>query len=165
MHAVEHVIETDRLLLMPLTLAHAAAMVNGYVPEDARWVEGYPTDGTLVAAGILVTAHAERRDLGPFTIYQLVRREDGFVVGDVGFEGPPDPDGTVHLSFGIAEGARGQGYAVEGLTGLIGWARERSEVSRIVAEVHRSNRPTISVLEDAGLHLARRVGDHVCYEI
>src|SRR3954451_15473889 len=96
-------IETSRLRLGPLSLGDAAAMVNGHQPEDARWVAGYPTDGTLVAAGLVVTAEAEGRPLGPWTTYQMVRSADGSVIGDCGFLGPPDAQGHVHVGYGVAE--------------------------------------------------------------
>src|SRR3954469_14815232 len=98
-----HAIETPRLRLVPLSLPDAAALVNGHQPDTARWADGYPTDGTLVAAGFVVTAEAEGRPLGPWGTYQIVRRSDGVVVGDCGFLSAPDSHGFVHVGYGIAE--------------------------------------------------------------
>lgn len=157
-------IRTDRLSLMPLSLADAAALVNGHVPEGARWVTGYPTDGTLVAAGFVVTAETEGRDLGPWTTYQIVRVGDGVVVGDCGFIGPPDESGDAQVGFGIAFGERNRGYASEALRGLIDWARRHSDARRIVADVHPANFDSIAVMENAGMRRTGRDERLVYYE-
>ena len=148
-------IETERLLLVPLSLADAASMVNGHVPPGARWTVGYPTERTLVRALMVLTAHDQGHDPGPFTGYQVVRRDDGTVLGDCGFDAPPDGEGTVHVGVGIAFSERHRGYASEALRAVIDWARDRPEVTRVRADAHRGNFETIRDLERAGM---RRVG-------
>src|SRR3954453_752086 len=96
-------IETQRLWLGPLSLGDPATIVNGHQPDTARWADGYPTDGTLVAAGFVVTAEAEGRPLGPWGTYQMVRRSDATVIGDCGFICPPDARGHIHVSYGVCE--------------------------------------------------------------
>ena len=164
MRVVMPIIETERLRLVPMSLADAASMVNGYVPEGARWVSGYPTEGSLVAAGLIVTAHGKGRDPGPYTVYQIVTRRDGVVIGDCGFEAPPD-EGRVHVLFGIAFGARLRGYALEALRGLLAWAREQPEVETVTAEVQDANIGMIAVLERAGMRRVGAAGRLFYYEI
>ena len=144
-------IETDRLTLVPLPVEHAKAIVHGDRPPDARWAPGYPTDGTLVGASLVVTAEAEGQDLGPWTTYQIVRRSDGRVVGDCGFFGPPDENGDVQLAYGICVPERGQGYAGEAVKALIAWARTHGSVRRILADAARTNLDSILVMERAGM--------------
>jgi RimJ/RimL family protein N-acetyltransferase len=157
-------IETQRLQLVPLSLADAAALVNGHRPEYARWAEGYPTDATLVAAGLVVTAEAEGRPLAPWGTYQMIRREDGLVLGDCGFHGPPDHHGFVHVGYGVADEARSQGYATEALSGLIAWAQRRAEVTRVLADAACTNHPSLRVMENAGMRRAGSDGDLVYFE-
>jgi RimJ/RimL family protein N-acetyltransferase len=162
--AITDRIETSRLRLVPLSLGDAAALVNGHRPPDARWAEGYPTDGTLVAAGLVIAAEAEGRPLGPWTIYQIVRRTDGVVVGGCGFLEPPDAHGHVHVGFGVAPGERGRGYAGEALRALIEWARRRPEVTRVLADAAATNLDSIAVMEAAGMRRAGSDGQLVLYE-
>ena len=157
-------IETVRLRLAPLALSDAAAMINGHRPERARWVEGYPTDGSLVSACFVLTAEAEGRALGPWTAYQIARKPDGAIIGDSGFLGPPDHLGHVHLGYGIAEVAHHQAYATEALTALIAWARNRPEVTRILADTAHTNQASIRVMEGAGMRRAGSDGEIVYYE-
>ena len=146
------VIRTARLDLVPLGLAEAAAIVAGHRPRGARWALGYPTEGTLVSAGILVTAESEGRPLGPFGPRQLIQRERRLVVGDCGFEGPPDSRGDVRVAFGVSPDHRRQGYACEALVGLFQWAHEQTGVQRVIADAALTNLASIRVLESAGMH-------------
>jgi RimJ/RimL family protein N-acetyltransferase len=152
--SVMEAIQTQRLRLVPLSLGDAAALVNGHRPEAARWADGYPTDGTFVAAGFIVTAEAQGRVLGPWSTYQMVRLSDGVVLGDCGFLGPPDHHGWVHVGYGVADSAREQGYATEALSGLIAWAKERPEVTRVLADTACTNHASIRVMEGAGMRRA-----------
>lgn len=151
------VIETPRVRLVPLGLADAAAIVHGHRPPGARWADGYPTDATLVVAGLVVTAEGDGAGgLGPYRGYQVVRRDDGMVIGDCGFLGPPDARGEVHVGFGVAEVAGGYRLAGEALQGLIAWAHRQEQVERVVAEAAPTNIASLRVLEQAGM---RRVGE------
>jgi RimJ/RimL family protein N-acetyltransferase len=125
--------------------------VAGLLEEDARsdeWVEGYPLTGSGFAA-----RNFQKRTPGElrfgFGMYQIVRRSDGLVVGDLGFHRPPD-DGAVEVGFGLAESARGCGYATEALTELTRWAFTQPGVSRIKARTTPSNVASQGVLGRTG---------------
>lgn len=159
------VIETDHLRLVPLGLADAAALVHGHRPPGARWAPGYPTDLTLVVAGLVVTEEGqEGHALGPFRGYQMVRREDGMVIGDCGFLGPPDEHGTVHVGFAVAEAVAAYRLAGEALRAVIEWTVEQPEVTRVLADAAPTNIATLRVLEQAGMRRLRQDGDLVVFE-
>jgi RimJ/RimL family protein N-acetyltransferase len=158
-------IDTPRLRMVPLSLQDAAAMVHGQRPVQDRWAPDYPTDATLVAAGLVVTADAEGRDLRPWTAYQVIRRSDGVAVGGCGFAlGGPDVQGRVNISFSIVESACGEGYAIEALTAMIGWAKAQASVTRVLAETAATNTGGISVYERAGMRRAGSDGQLVFFE-
>lgn len=69
-----------------------------------------------------VAAAAQERPLGAFGSYQVIRRADERVIGDVGFLGPPGATGAVSVGCAITEDARRRGYATEALSALLGWA-------------------------------------------
>lgn len=142
-------IETERLRLVPLSLADATAIVNGVRPDGARWADGYPLEGTLVVSGMVVTAEAEETPLGPWRSYHIVRKEDETVIGDSGFDGPPDASGDVHLGCAICQVAQGQGYAREAVTALLAWAHAQPGVRHVLAEA--SSEPGKRLLRAAGM--------------
>jgi RimJ/RimL family protein N-acetyltransferase len=122
------VIETERLRVVPLSVEEAEAIVAGRRRE--AYAEGYPADGTFVAAAIVVASGGK---LGPWTMYQARLRTDGRVVGGLGFVDPPDGDGRVRVGFSETEEAREQGYAAEALEALIAFAHHEG-ASRVTAE-------------------------------
>ena len=151
------VLRTPRLELTPLDLEEARSLVETGHLSGRRNADGYPTDATLVAAGIVVTAACEGRGLGPFTSYLVTRRSDGCVVGDCGFHQLPDSEGVVEIGYGIADSARDRGYATEAVEALIGFALLQQGVRRVTAETTAANPASRRVLEKAGLRL---LGEH-----
>jgi [ribosomal protein S5]-alanine N-acetyltransferase len=156
-------LRTRRLELRPLELADARALVDDGRPPGRRRAAGYPTESTLVAAGLLVAAAAERRELTPFTTYHVIRRADGAVIGDCGFHGPPE-GGCLDLGFAIAGSAQGRGYATEAVEALIGLGLLQPGVRCLRAETTRSNPASCRVLEKAGMRRVRESGELLVYE-
>ena len=140
-------------------------MLHGRRPREPRWAPDYPTDSTLVAAGVVVTAAAEGRDLGPFTSYQIIRGEDGIAVGGCGFVfGGPDEQGCVQVSFSLVASAEGHGLAAEAMEALIGFAKGLPGVARVRAETAQTNTAGLEVYEQAGMRLAGWDGELVLLE-
>jgi RimJ/RimL family protein N-acetyltransferase len=88
----------------------------------------------------------------------------GLVVGDLGLHRPPR-DGTVEIGFGLAESARGHGYAAEALTELTRWAFTQPGVSRITARTAPSNIPSQRVPGRAGFRHERTQDDVLHYAV
>lgn len=154
---------TERLELVPLALGDAAAILNGRPRPDRPGVSGYPCEGTLVRAGLVVTASREGAEPSLFRIYEIIRREDGLAIGSCGFHAPPNEDGHVSIGCSLAASVRGHGYGGEALGGLVGFARSRPEVRRLTSEVTRANVAGQRVLERAGLRLERSEGELLYY--
>jgi RimJ/RimL family protein N-acetyltransferase len=100
------VLHTARLDLVLLEPEGARALTNGVEDNGHPWASGYPLASTLLRAEMTLAAAAHNRPLGPFGTYQVIRRTDGQVIGDVGFMGPPDATGAVHVGCAITEEAR-----------------------------------------------------------
>jgi RimJ/RimL family protein N-acetyltransferase len=122
------VLETERLRVVPLSVEEAEAIVAGRRRE--AYADGYPADGTLVAAAIVI---ASGGTLGPWTMYQARLRENDRVVAGLGFIDPPDDDGHVRIGFSETEEARAGEYAAEALEALIAFARS-SGAAKVTAE-------------------------------
>ncbi len=144
---------TERLRLLQLDVVQARNLLAGRANSERPWIRGYPIDGTMVAAEAFLRAADAGIDFGPYGMYQLVRRADSMVVGDIGFHAPPDSGGTVTVGYGLAAQARGQGYATEALQALIGWALAQPNVRRVEADTAHGNVPSQRVMERAGMRL------------
>jgi RimJ/RimL family protein N-acetyltransferase len=157
------VLHTARLDLVLLEPDAARVLATGANADGQSWAEGYPLGATLLYAELTSAAADGGRPLGSFGTYQVVRREDGTVIGDAGFLGPPDGTGAVHLAVAITEGARRQGYATEAVRALIAWAREQDGLTCVLADTTRSNIASQRLLERVGLHRIGEDGELLYY--
>ncbi|GIG01605.1 GNAT family N-acetyltransferase [Catellatospora citrea] len=138
-------IETERLVLRPYTPILAARIADG-APRDPHWADDYPFDGDQTAARMYLQAGAPA---GPWVPYTVEVRASGLVVGGVGFHGAPDASGTVEIGYGLAESARGHGYAAEAASALVALA-QRLGARQVVATLEYDNQPSANVLRRAG---------------
>lgn len=139
-----------RVALVPVPHAVAAAVVAGSGLTAAlaglQLVagEGWPHPGTADALRPLAEHGGEGDDGGWLVAV------DGVVVGDVGWRGGADADGSVLLGYGLAAPARRQGLGTEAVAVLCGWAEGQPGVRRLVAEVHADNVPSRRLLRRLG---------------
>ncbi len=157
------VLHTARLDLVLLEPAVARALAAGSNEDGHPWAAGYPLGSSLLGAELTAAAAAQKRPLGAFGTYQLIRRADGHVIGDVGFMGPPDATGAISVGCAVAEDARGQGYATEALTALLDWARGQAGLTCVLADTTRSNLASQRLLERVGLHRVGEDGELIYY--
>jgi RimJ/RimL family protein N-acetyltransferase len=157
------VLQTARLELVLLEPERARALTDGRRLNGHPWASGYPLASSLLRAEMTLAAAAGERPLGRFGTYQVVRRADGHVIGDVGFMGPPDATGAVHVGCAITKDARGQGYATEALLAVLDWARTQSGLTCVLADTTRSNVASQRLLERAGLHRVGEDGELIYY--
>ncbi len=73
--------------------------------------------------------------------------ENNQVIGDIGFKGKPDSQGTVEVGFGFIPEMHNKGIATESVGAIIEWALSSRKVKKIVAECLIDNLPSIKVLE------------------
>ena len=154
---------TRRLLMVQLDVEEAVALVDGRGGNGRPWAPGYPDDGALVAAGLVMTAAQHGQDLGPYGTYEIIRRSDGAVIGAAGFLGGPDETGAVRVGYGLAESARGHGYATEALKALLQWARGQDGLTCVLADTTRTNVPSQRVMERAGMNRVGEDGELLYY--
>jgi RimJ/RimL family protein N-acetyltransferase len=157
------ILQTPRLDLVLLENDEARALSDGCQRNGHPWASGYPLASSLLRAEMTLAAAAQKRPLGVFGTYQVIRRADGYVIGDVGFMGPPDATGAVSVDCGIAEDARGQGYATEALAALLEWARGQQGLTCVLADTTRSNLASQRLLERVGLHRVGEDGELLYY--
>ncbi len=138
------VITTDRLELQPFTVELATAIAAA--DSGGRlWIDGFPREDDQDAARMFLKHPSD-----DFPSFVIVRRDTGETVGSIGFFGAPDEHGAVMVGYGLAEVARGHGYATEAVRALVGYAFARPEVTRVVADTDLDNFASHRVLEKAG---------------
>jgi RimJ/RimL family protein N-acetyltransferase len=160
---MDAVLHTARLELVLMGPEEARAVTGGISQNGHAWAAGYPLGSSLLRAELTLAAAAHDRPLGAFGTYQVVRRADGQVIGDVGFMGPPDATGAVSIGCAITEDARGQGYGTEALSALLEWCRGQEGLTCVLADTTRSNLASQRLLERVGLHRVGEDGELLYY--
>ena len=147
-------IDTRRLVLVPLAVATARAILGGDFSAVAR-SEGWPHADTLDA----VRMAAREPDPWPVWLVTL----DGRVIGDCGTAGPVDHAGDIEIGYGLAAEHRGRGYGTELVTAFSRWLLGRPGVRRVVADVDAGNTASRRTLDRVGFVPERSEGNLIRY--
>jgi RimJ/RimL family protein N-acetyltransferase len=144
--------ERVELRQVPAGLARVLADPEADDPDSRSWAQGYPLPGTRAAARNFVRQAEAAGDggNGQWGMFQIILRETGEVIGDIGFHGPPDEAGTVEIGYSVVEQYRGRGLAGESAVAICGLAWSRPEVTRIIAQTAVDNAASAGVLRHAG---------------
>lgn len=136
-----------------------------------RWHPDYPGDDTADALGMLILGP----DGGapPWGMWQiLVSAGDGpagdepsgeaEVIGDIGFHGPPDPDGMVEIGYNVVPGWRRRGVASRAVGMLVAEAAAAG-ARTVTAEVVGHNPGSSGSLRSNGFTQVAQHGDAVVW--
>lgn len=154
----------ERITLLPCPRDVATAVAQHTDPTPAlgaiglRADPGWPHEDSADALRPLAE-HGQPDHEGTF----LVALGDA-VVGDCGWTGGPDPDGTVEIAFGLARSARGHGLGTEAVAVLASWAQSRPGVRRLRAEVLVGNAPSRRLLARLGFQEVPSTPPYVGYQ-
>jgi ribosomal-protein-alanine N-acetyltransferase len=95
----------------------------------------------------------------------VLHAEDGTLIGETGFHGPPDELGTVEVGYSIVPAYRGRGLASEATRALIQHVLARPDVRRITAECLDDNAASVRVLEKLGMRRVGHAGGTLRFEL
>ena len=151
------VIETERLVLVPMTGEQCAAILAGDLTVIVAG-EGWPMEDSLVN---MRTAERYGVEL-PGWFVTL----DGAVIGDTSTHGDVDEEGDIEVGYNLAEPYRGRRYASEFVTATSQWLLRREGVRRVVARhVAVDNLPSRRALERAGFVLENQDERYTWYAL
>jgi GNAT superfamily N-acetyltransferase len=137
-------LETPRLRLHALTVEEGAALHEAGRVDGFEYAEGYPLPDTHDGVGLFV-----KHGVVDYGFHLIVRRDDGQVIGEIGFVGPPHR-GSVTIGYAVVPAARRQGYATEAVAALTAWAIGQPEVGEVKAQTLPDNEPSIRALLRVG---------------
>jgi len=158
-------IETEHLVLHPVTPAEAQRIVSRTPGPQDTWADGFPREDDLDGLGMLARAGDEQSDATqarPFGSMLIAERASRSAIGSIGFFGPPDEEGQVTIGYGLVEQYRGRGLGTEALAALIAYCRTRPEVRTILADTEVENKVSQRVLEKCGFTFIR-ANDEACF--
>lgn len=140
--------------LVPITPALARAVVEGSDLGELPRVRDWPHADTADALRPLAD-HPELTGPGTFLVLQ-----DGVVVGDCGWFGPPGADGVVEIGYGLAASVRGRGLGTEMVRELLAWV-SRQGAEQVRAEVRPGNEASLRLLVGLGFSVVAERAGHL----
>ncbi|MBI5516898.1 MAG: GNAT family N-acetyltransferase [Deltaproteobacteria bacterium] len=165
---MDTVLHTERLELVPITVAMVEAFLHGRRADaealvDARLPGQWPNrdlvERAFSADLVAIRANPDHRLWGDrVMVDRALRRVVGSVVFHGGPEGGPGggPEvGTVEVAYGVERDAQGKGYATEGVRAQVAWALGQEGVRLVKATTFPIHRASRRVLEKCGFRQAR----------
>jgi RimJ/RimL family protein N-acetyltransferase len=150
-------LETERLRLVPITLAVVEAVVRGdrtaaEACVGARFPEAWPNE-ELIARAFPFSLEAIRtapdvRLWGDSLV--LVKSGPALIVGSVVFHGLP-ADGIAEVGYGVEEGSRGQGLASEATRACVEWALAQAGITAVRATTFPWHAASLGVIRKVGM--------------
>jgi len=146
---VENAIETDRLVLCPVTMDDRAAVLAHWAAPDVR---RFLFDGAMLSAAEVAEAITDSvRDFAAAGYgFWIIREPDGpGLIGTAGLR--PLDDVGLEIFYSLAPGSWGKGYATEAAGAVVEYALGPLGLPEVLAEVDEGNTASIAVIERLGM--------------
>ncbi len=134
---------------------------EAFAALELRFHKDWPRQDTLDVLGYLKDAMQSTEEASGFDIWMVIRQEGMLVIGDAGFKGAPDGNGSVEIGFGLVEEAQRQGYGYEAAKALLEWAARQAQVKVVSADCLLDNTGSIKVLGKCGMREVRRDEEYI----
>ena len=159
-------IETERLILVPITLdmveavfagdrARAEGLAQARLPEAwpgrALIERAFSADLDAIRADPAARLWGDRLMITRPSTMNL--REARRIVGSVIFHGRP-VDGIAEVGYGVELDSQGRGFATEATRACVAWALEQAECRAVQATTYPWHRASLRVIEKIGMALA-----------
>ena len=163
-----HILETQRLKLLPFTLelkkatlaerARLAEMLEVEIPD------AWPGADLLEALPLFIQA-MEQDPAGRVWDGIIIHKAEQIAIGGIGFHGGPDEAGMVEIGYNIIPAYEGQGYATEMARRVIEWAFHTPGIQVITAQCLDDNLGSIRILEKVGMRRLAPEGNLLKWEL
>lgn len=145
-HPPDPVIETDRLLLRPLTRHHAGLLVELHAdPRVNRFVPAFTRPQALTRLAEIERQWAERGH----GLCAVERKDTGEFIGRCGLNHWPQFD-EVEAGWTLKSAAWGHGYATEAARACVDWGFARLELPYVTAMIAPGNTASARVADRLG---------------
>jgi RimJ/RimL family protein N-acetyltransferase len=143
------ILQTDRLTLVLNSVNEIRERIEQLSDEDRAQVSPLWMENAFAVTESDPWLHG----------FKVTLREDGTIIGDAGFKGPPSEDGFVEIAYGIAPDHQGHGFATEAAGALIEFARRAVGVRVVRAHTMSDKGASSRVLAKCGFRFVGEVID------
>ena len=151
-------IDAGAMALRPVTRQIAQAVLDGGSIMHA-FEEGASHDRLPQAMGFAVRDIDSGAAAALPTVWLVVRRADGRILGDLGTHGAPDREGCVEIGYSLAPSARGKGIGTVAVAALVRRLAAVPGIRGITAVTGAENTASRRLLERQGFKLTGLLPD------
>jgi RimJ/RimL family protein N-acetyltransferase len=151
-------IEAGGVTLRPVTRRIAQAVLDGE-PITRTFEQGALHDRIPQAMGFAIRDIDSGAAAVMPTVWLVVRRTDGQIVGDLGTHGPPDSEGSVEIGYSLAPSSRGKGVGTAAVGALVRRIGAAPGIHRITAVTGAQNTASRRLLERQGFRVTEQLPD------
>lgn len=145
-------IDAGTVMLLPVTRRMAQEVLDGG-PITSTFEEGARHGRIPGAMGAAIHDIDSGAAAVLPTVWLVIRRADGLIVGDMGTHGPPDSDGSVEIGYSLAPSTRGQGIGTAAVAALVSRLTSVPEIRQLTAITGSQNTASRRLLERQRFHL------------
>ncbi len=149
--AMQNNIATSRLLIRPLRLADSAAVLSYRRDHDLMRYQSWKPESEAEVRTFIRGMQGLTPGLpGCWYQFGMVRQAQGDLIGDCGIHVPLERVDVAELGMTLAKPFHGQGYATEGLKGLIQYCFSTLHMRGIIARMAVENAPSLALTQRCG---------------
>ena len=146
-------IETERLILMPLTHPQLVKYSEGInlledelqLKPSSRLIS--PELKEALENTILPNVADAKKNYLFNTLWTVISKHEQTMVGDICLLGEPNAAGEIEIGYGTYDKFRNRGYMTEAVGGIVLWADGESSVNSILASTEKTNIASFSILK------------------
>jgi ribosomal-protein-alanine N-acetyltransferase len=162
-------LKTERLDVIPCSLGIAQAVAADKSKAETILAMCVPDDWPAQGLAEFLPLYAQQLEADPsllgWGVWLMIHVAERVVIGDVGFKGKPDHEGTVEIGYSVIPAYRNQGYASEAAQALVHWAFTQQGAKRIIAECSDDNAPSARILQKLGMKRLETDGSLLKWEL
>ncbi|MFP6582076.1 MAG: GNAT family N-acetyltransferase [Candidatus Hydrogenedentota bacterium] len=142
---MEGLIETERLLLIPLNLEVHRAFLAGDIEQANEELNVSGLTELSLPRFVWELRHGqleENPDHSPWLLRAMVLKDTRQVVGNIGFHGTPEMQaniieefGAIEFGYSVIEGFRRNRYTKEACEGLMSWATDVADTPNFILSI------------------------------
>lgn len=149
-------VETERLILKPLTYEHLLKYIKCdnsleaelNLNETSRTIP--PELKEALEQTILPNVADTTKNYLYTTLWAAILITDNKMIGDLCIKGEPNLDGEIEIGYGTYEDFQNKGFMTEIVRGMIEWIKTQPKVKAVVASTDKENIASAKVLEKNG---------------
>ncbi len=146
-------IETDRLILKPLTYGQLIKYIrcDGSLEAELNLNKTSRTISPELKEAFEQTILPNVADISKnylfSTLWTAISKMDNKMVGDLCIVGEPNLNGEIEIGYGTYDEFQGKGFMTETVSGIIRWIKTQPTVKSIIAAAEKTNIASFRVLE------------------